>query len=51
MTIFENNLFFDSQYGFRFGHSTDLAALLEILDRIIGAVEKNEIPLNVYLDL
>ena len=45
-----NNLFYDSQYGFRPGHSTEYAAI-EITDRIIAAMDKNNIPLNVYLDL
>ena len=45
-----NNLFYDSQYGFRPGHSTEYAAI-EITDRIISAMDKNKIPLNIYLDL
>ena len=32
-----NNLFYDSQYGFRPGHSTEYAAI-EITDRIISAL-------------
>ena len=38
-----NNLFYDSQYGFRPGHSTEYAAI-EITDRIISAMDKNKIP-------
>ena len=45
-----NNLLYDSQYGPRAGHSTEYAAI-EITDRIIAAMDKNNIPLNVYLDL
>ena len=45
-----NNLFYDSKYGFRPGHSTEYAAI-EITDRIISAMDKNMIPLNIYLDL
>ena len=45
-----NNLFYDSQYGFRPGHSTEYAAI-ELSDRIISAMDKNKIPLNIYLDL
>ena len=45
-----NNLFYESQYGFRPGHSTIYAAI-EITDRIISAMDKNKIPLNIYLDL
>ena len=40
----------DSQYGFRPGHSTEYAAI-ELSDRIISAMDKNMIPLNIYLDL
>ena len=40
-----NNLFYDSQYGFRPGHSTEYAAI-ELSDRIISAMDKNKIPLN-----
>ena len=39
----ENKLFFNHQYGFRSGHSTELAAL-ELTDRIITAY-------NIFLDL
>ena len=45
-----NNLLYYSQYGFRPGHSTEYAAI-EITDRIITAMGKNNIPLNIYLDL
>ena len=41
---------YHSQYGFRPGHSTEYAAI-EITDRIISAMDKNKIPLNIYLDL
>ena len=46
----ENNIFFDSQYGFRSKHSTELAAL-ELIDRIVTKMDQNEVPLNIYLDL
>ena len=45
-----NKMFYDNQYGFRNGHSTELAAI-EILDRIIRAMDRKEIPINVFLDL
>ena len=45
-----NNLFYDSQYGFRPGHSTEYAAI-ELSDRIISAMDNNKIPLHIYLDL
>ena len=46
----ETKLFFDSQYGFRTKHSTELAAL-ELIDRIVVKMDQNKIPLNIYLDL
>jgi hypothetical protein len=46
----KNNLFFHSQYGFRHRHSTELAAL-EVIDRIVCSMDKNELPLNIFLDL
>ena len=46
----KDSLINDSQYGFRPGHSTEYAAI-EISDRIISAMDKNKIPLNIYLDL
>ncbi len=45
-----NNLFYNHQYGFREGHTTELAAR-EIVDRVIQNMGKDYIPLNVYLDL
>ena len=44
------NLFFRSQYGFRSNHSTEYAAL-EIVDRIITEMDKNNVPINIYMDL
>ena len=46
----ENKLFFNHQYGFRSGHSTELAAL-ELTDRIITALDNHNTPLNIFLDL
>ncbi len=45
-----NKLFYNSQYGFRSQHSTELAAL-EVIDRIMLSMDKNDIPINVYIDL
>ena len=42
----ENKLFFNHQYGFRSGHSTELAAL-ELTDRIINALDNHNTPLNI----
>ena len=46
----DNHLFFDSQYGFRTKHSTELAAL-ELIDIIVTKMDQNEVPINIYIDL
>ena len=46
----ENDYFYQSQYGFRPQHSTDLATL-ELVDHLITQMDENKVPLNVYLDL
>ena len=46
----ENKLFCNHQYGFRSGHSTELAAL-ELTDRIMTALDNHNTPLNTFLDL
>ena len=46
----ENKLLFNHQYGFRSGHSTEIAAL-ELTDRIITALDNHNTPLNIFLDL
>jgi hypothetical protein len=46
----ESKLLYDSQYGFRNRHSTELAAL-EIVDTLVKQMDDNEIPINIYLDL
>ena len=45
-----NKLLYTSQYGFRKHHSTEFATL-ELVDRLILQMDKNKVPLNVYLDL
>ena len=45
-----NSLFYKSQYGFRKGHSTEFAAL-ELIDRITIEMDKNKLPINIYMDL
>jgi len=45
-----NNLFLNSQYGFRKKHSTELAAL-EFVDRIAKDMDKNKVPLSIFIDL
>ena len=46
----DNNLFYQHQYGFRSGHSTEMA-LLETIDRISAEMDNYKTPLNIYLDL
>ena len=45
-----NNLLFDSQYGFRENHSTELAAL-DFVDRIKLEMDRKKIPFSISLDL
>ena len=45
-----NELFCNSQYGFKKKHSTERAAL-ELIDKIILDRDKGKIPINIYLDL
>ena len=45
-----NNLFYESQYGFRKKHSTELA-VLELIDRITQSLDNGQTPVNIYLDL
>lgn len=44
------NLYYNSQYGFRSQHSTEYATL-ELIDRLILDMDKRKIPLNIYIDL
>ena len=46
----EYGLSFPNQYGFRPKHSIEYAAL-ELIDRIINEMDKNEIPIDIFLDL
>ena len=43
-------LFHDNQYGFRTGLSTEYATI-ELTDRIISNMDRNEIPFSIFLDL
>lgn len=45
-----NNLYFNSQYGFREQHSTELATI-EFIDQVTLSLDKGEIPISIYLDL
>ena len=46
----KNELLFKSQYGFKKLHSTELAAM-EITDKIFSNLDKNQLPLAIYLNL
>ena len=46
----ENHLFSSQQYGFRKKYSTELAAI-ELLDRLLGQLNQQKIPINFHLDL
>ena len=46
----DEKILFQGQYGFRKGHSTELAAI-ELTDRITQVLDKGGIPFNIYLDL
>ena len=48
--LITNGLLFESQYGFRKQHSTELAAI-ELTDRIRREMNQDEIPFFVFLDL
>ena len=46
----EHKLLYDSQYGFRTGHSTELASI-ELIDRITQDLHKGKIPISIFLYL
>ena len=46
----EQKLLYDSQYGFRDGHSTELASI-ELIDRITLDLDKGKILISIFLDL
>ena len=45
-----NNLLCLNQFGFRPGHSTELAAL-RLVDHLITEKDRNRVPTNIYIDL
>ena len=45
-----NNLLYESQYGFRKDHSTELASI-ELIDLICKEMEKGDTPISIFLDL
>ena len=38
------------QFGFRSGHSTELAAL-QLVDHLTNEMDKFNVPINIYIDL
>ena len=46
----DNKLFCMEQFGFRPGHSTELAAL-RLVDHLITEMDNSNIPTNIYIDL
>ena len=45
-----NNLFCVNQFGFRPGHSTELAAL-KLVDHLTKEIDHRNVPINIYIDL
>ena len=45
-----NNLLCINQFGFRPGHSTELAAL-RLVDHLIAQMDRYNVPTNIYIDL
>ena len=48
--IDKNNVLNEKQFGFRSNHSTYMA-VIELVDKIVNAVEKNETTVGIFLDL
>ena len=48
--IDKNKILNDKQFGFRSNHSTYMA-IIELVDKVTNAVEKNESTLGIFLDL
>ena len=46
----QNNLLSFQQFGFRPGHSTELASM-RLIDNLLKEMDKNNVPLNIYIDL
>lgn len=46
----QSKLYYSSQYGFRTMHSTQFATL-ELIDKITNEMDRDKIPINIYLDL
>ncbi len=48
--VHDKTALYNAQYGFRTDHSTEFATL-ELIDRVILEMDKNNTPLNIFLDL
>ena len=46
----DNKLFCMEQFGFRPGHSTELAAL-RLVDHLTTEMDNSNVPTNIYIDL
>lgn len=46
----DHDLFFHNQYGFRTNFSTE-SATVELIDRLLGFMDKNETPFAIFMDL
>ena len=46
----ENDLLYSGQYGFRKGHSTELACI-EFVDNVIHKLDCGKLPISIFLDL
>ena len=46
----DNQLFCREQFGFRPGHSTELAAL-RLVDHLTNEMDNFNVPINIYIDL
>ena len=46
----DNQLFCKEQFGFRPGHSTELAAL-RLVDHLTNEMDNFNVPINIYIDL
>ena len=48
--IDKNSILNEKQFGFRTNHSTYMA-IIELVDKVVSAVERNESTLGIFLDL
>ena len=48
--IDKNSILNEKQFGFRKNHSTYMA-IIELVDKVVSAVERNESTLGIFLDL